>query len=697
MIQFTYSPVWLIGCFAVAALYSAALYAFRPLFTDYRRWILSVFRFIVVFILCVLLLKPVLEYLNVKAEKPTIVLGLDNSLSMLSTNDSATERSTLIALVEKLKTEFSDDFSVQLYAFGHGIDQTDTFSFSDKLSDLSAFLNYTANAYEGRNLGAVIMISDGLYNRGIGPEYTAGTLPFPVHTIRAGDTAQIMDLRIEDVRYNRLTFSGATTPVKVTISGRGVAAGVVARLRLLQDGKAIDQREFEISETTPVQQIDFELEAGEAGIHAMELRLDTVVGEVDNRNNRRVVYMEVLDGKRNILVLSAFPHPDAGAIYSALGKLDQYEVTLLYASQAEQVQIGTALQRADAVVLYQISAVGEGASLFLDAINLRRIPVMYVLGSRSQPNLLNRWDLPFEYAKLRGGIQEVLPYPADNFNLFSLPARAIANLDNLPSMLSLFDVPALKGEQFQILKRKIGTVETSAALWSIGVDNGQRYAVILGEGLWKWRLRELYNSDFNQEIFVDAALQKSIQFISGREQRKRLRVETEPEWEESEPVLIHGELYTPTYEKLPDQEISLTLWNKDRVIYESTMTPAGENYLRDIRGLKSGVYGYLAQSDIFGTTLRDSGVFVINESILEYGVRAADHGLLQRISQITSGVSVDISAVDALIDLIRSEPPKTILREEITFRDVTDLQWVFWLLILLLGTEWAIRRFSGMV
>jgi hypothetical protein len=60
-------------------------------------------------------------------------------------------------------------------------------------SDLGEFMSYIQEQYRGQNVGAVIMASDGAYNRGKNPLYVAD-LKAPFSVIALGDTVRKTDL-----------------------------------------------------------------------------------------------------------------------------------------------------------------------------------------------------------------------------------------------------------------------------------------------------------------------------------------------------------------------------------------------------------------------------------------------------------------------------------------------------------------------
>jgi hypothetical protein len=514
-----------------------------------------------------------------------------------------------------------------------------------------------------------------------------------VHTICTGDTASRFDLLIEEIKYNRITYSKATLPVKVAVRKKGKPAANTM-INVYLDGKVIGSKPLNFGITEQTQVLDFEIEAGMAGFRTLEVEAAPQQGEADVRNNRKKVFIEVLDARRRIVVLAAFPHPDVGLIYNALSTVEQYEVNIFYVAQAAQAEMAAALQTADAVVLYQITAAGQDMQILHQALLARNTPAVYVLGQRSVPARVNQMNMPFQFGKLKGGNQEVFPIVNPDFSIFTFEVAGRLLPTDFPAVQTLFDVPAPLGETYPLLYRKIGNVETLQTLWTLGVYNGRRYALIAAEGIWKWALREKMLSE-NKSSFTEEILRKTLQFVAGREKRKRLRVEAASNSNEGEVLIFKGELYNPNLEKVAGQEISLRIKQGKQVVSEGVMASAGEDYRRDISGLSSGIYSYVASAVLNGENLSDTGVFIVNESLLEYADLQADNKLLERISDASGGMSVRLEDTQKLAEAFLLNPPASRIHEETETRDIIDLLWIFWVILLFAALEWGVRRYSG--
>ncbi|MCX6187956.1 MAG: hypothetical protein NTU43_13370, partial [Bacteroidetes bacterium] len=208
--QVSYPYLYLFICCLIAAGSSWFLYRKNPLDigSKYILWLVHGLRFASVFIICFLLLGPLLNLVNRKVEKPIIMLAVDNSQSIVSSKDSAFYRNEFTKQILEFKDKLSNKYEVKLYTLGKDVSEDAKIDFSQKQSDLAKVFSEAENKFSNLNLGAIILASDGIYNEGENPLYASKNTKAPVFTIALGDTNQQKDALISNVRHNQLVFAG---------------------------------------------------------------------------------------------------------------------------------------------------------------------------------------------------------------------------------------------------------------------------------------------------------------------------------------------------------------------------------------------------------------------------------------------------------------------------------------------------------
>ena len=321
-----YSIAWLIVCFIVAVLFSYVLYRS----SDFeKKWaiLLGVLRFCTVFLLCFFLLKPVINLEIVEKEKPIIIFGIDNSASMLRASDSLFLQNQLIANLSQFSESNLNDFQFQTYVFGESTKLSQDPDFTNKKTNISQFIQEISDVYSGKNLSALVLVSDGLYNYGKNPNYINFDVNCPVYTLAVGDTAKNKDLKINHVFNNDLAFLGNMFPINVSVQSQ-FFQDKKTKINLFKEGKLLDSKDVFFQNIEETKTISFNVLADKKGIQEYQISITPFKEEKNTENNNSTVYIEVLESKQKLLLISDIVHPDISAISKAISSNDNYELTI---------------------------------------------------------------------------------------------------------------------------------------------------------------------------------------------------------------------------------------------------------------------------------------------------------------------------------------------------------------------------------
>ena len=85
------------------------------------------------------MLRPYVNQLKVLKEQPIILVGVDNSSSLVAQSDSSYYKGEFIQQLNNFQEEFEDDFQVELYAFGEQVERNPKFDFKDRKTNLSDY------------------------------------------------------------------------------------------------------------------------------------------------------------------------------------------------------------------------------------------------------------------------------------------------------------------------------------------------------------------------------------------------------------------------------------------------------------------------------------------------------------------------------------------------------------------------------
>lgn len=689
----TESPLWFVVlCLAAGALVAMLLYYRNgdQAIRGKKRWMLALVRFLVVSLIAFLLLNPLVKRFAREKEMPVIVLAMDNSESMLlGSKDTAATAAMLRNTFAMLEKELSGDYEVETYTFGESVRDTSDIHFREKETHISALFTTLETRLAGRNAGALVLISDGIYNRGINPVSLLDRINMPVYSVTCGDTTLKRDLVLAEVNYNRIAYLGNTFPVEIVIKATR-CTGLNSRLVIRNNEKTLFNQPVTINSEQFSQILQVNLNADKEGILGYEVFLEPVKDEVTLANNRTRAFVEVLSGKKKILVLGSKPHPDLGAIHNALLFNDQLEAEVALVNELK-----SPLSDFDCVFMHQLPDDQRSADLLSQCLKLR-IPLMVIGGGATRHDLISAAGAApgLVAGKVKGQHNEVMGALNPGFALFGAETSFTDQLSSLPPLQVPFGkFESNAGEQSLLLQR-IGNITTPYPLVSFYQLPGNRTGYVAGEGIWKWRMFSFRNTKSHKAF--DSFLNQWVQYLTANDDRSRFRVTTRNYVSENQSIVFSAELYDAAFNPVVDPEVALTVTGSDGKKYPYTFTRKERFYHLDAGRMPVGEYRYNATTALGSEKFSASGRFVVAPIHIESTVTRADHALLRSLSLPTGAIAVPAEQAEKITAHIKSRDdikPVSHLREK--FRDLTSLAWLLGVLLFLLGLEWFIRKWSG--
>lgn len=696
MLTFAY-PLWFLLLCALAGLgVTLLLYLGDRTFRESPRavvWGMGVLRFLGYSLVAALLLSPQLRLVRTEREEPIVVMLQDVSESIGMETDT-------LAYAERwraLRDDLAEEYRVADYTFGSETRRAGELRFTDKETDLDAALTEVADLYGNQNLGAVILATDGIYNRGTDPVYRELTLGAPVYTIGLGDTTRRRDLLVSRVFHNRIAYLGDQFAIQVDVSARNatderttltvsrIGEGGVTRLHT--ESVSIDSDDFFTTREVLI-------EADRPGVQRYRIALSGVGEEITTDNNRREIFVDVLDARQRVLLLAAAPHPDLGALRQTLEGGRNKEVEVAYAGG-----FTGSVEEFDLVVLHQLPSATARVNGVLEAAREASVPLFFITGSGLPPPIFNATQSLVNQegggARVRGNeVNAVYNTGFQSFTLSEPVRQALANFPPLTAPFGTFTIASPDAEV--VLRQRIGRVDTEYPLLVVGEDRGGgRVGVLLGSGLWRWRLYD-YLENGSHERFDEFAGQL-VQYLTVQEDRRRFRATAAQNiFDENEAVRLDAELYNASYELVNDPEATLTVYGPEGREYDYTFTRGGNAYTLDAGTLPTGSYGFRAVTNFGGEELTSEGRFVVQPVALESYALEADHGLLRRLSDNYGGRLLPPDSLAVLPGLISGgDSARPLLYERVSSRSALSLEWLFFVLLALFGAEWGLRRYQG--
>ena len=203
LLLFENSPWLILVALILGAGYTFILYYSDGAWSKTLRLGLAALRFVLVTIISILLIGPILRQLLITSEKPIVVLAIDNSKSVSETTDSIT-LNRYLENINILKSNLEDNGYQTLIK---SLDETKNYQLASEIqfdhltTDINGLLKTIQADYEGRNLKSVVLFSDGIYNRGISPNFS--NFKYNILAVGLGDTIPRRDIAINSLKYNK--------------------------------------------------------------------------------------------------------------------------------------------------------------------------------------------------------------------------------------------------------------------------------------------------------------------------------------------------------------------------------------------------------------------------------------------------------------------------------------------------------------
>ncbi|MFT4660165.1 MAG: hypothetical protein ACI8XB_000423 [Patiriisocius sp.] len=682
---------WAIFCLAAGILISFILYYKEKKLDAVPSWLKGILAFLrgaSIALLSFFLLGPLLQSVDKKVEQPIVVFAQDNSSSFIFNGDSAYYKTKYLIEIDKLKSDLDEKYDIGMYQFDGSISDNFNPDFAGDRTNMSQMIEEVYNRYSNRNIGAVILASDGIYNEGSNPLYASNKLKIPFYTIAGGDTTIRRDVILENVAHNRLAYLGNDFPMEITVKANKFK-GKKTNVSVRNNGAVVYSQTVDITDDNFLTTIPATLSAASPGIQKFTVSIKSLEDELSVDNNYKTVYIEVLDNKQNVLLLADQVHPDIAAIRYSLENNSNYEVEVKLAHEFSG-EIGDY----SLIILHQLPSLKRSMADLLKEAREKLKPIFFIVGNETNLKNLNLLNAGVNIISKQTALNDAQVSINNDFTLFKVEDEIRELLPKFPPLQTPFGeiTPANSAEI--LLKQKIGVVTTDYPLLLFNEVNGNKSAVLMGEGIWRWRLFDFLENDSHENF--DAFVLKMVQYMAAKEDRSFFRVYNETKFDEGDNIYFEAELYNKAYELVNDPDVNVVITDEDGAEFPYSFSRRNGQYILNVNGLGPGEYSFSASADYNRNAYKRSGEFSITEVVVEQTNTTANHQLLYNLSESTGGKMYYPNQLKELTDEILNK--KEIAPVSYSTKKLSDwinLKWIFFVLLVLLSTEWFIRKYKG--
>lgn len=685
-----YSLPALLGCLLAGALFAWLLYRNTAHLDRRLRHGLFAARAIVVAMITFLLFAPLIRSISYQLEKPVIVIGQDNSLSAGNIFPSGFNKQQYEKDLQRLADRLSDKYEVKVYNFSDSVKPGFDFSNKGRLSNASSFINQLNDELLNRNVGAVILATDGIFNRGGSPLYDLDKLKAPLYTIALGDTVPKKDVLIANVNYNSLVYLDNEFTIVVQAQAFE-SRGEQSTLSVFENGKKVYDERIQIQANPFVKSVSVKLKAAKLGLQKYTIQLSAVNDEISVQNNIQHIYVEVIDTRQKVLIAALAPHPDIAALKQTIGLNKHYDLKVALGDELNSINPNDF----GLIILYQLPGVQFNTQAFTAKVKQSTASLWYILGAQTDLAAFSNSQTAVTFTGSNSTLQEAFSYPDPNFTAFNLDQTASSRLEGFDPLQSPFGRVAVNTEATVALRQRIGKIRSGNPQLFFVNDNGRKTGYLIGEGLWRWKLGEA-KQEKPSGVFANL-ISGTVQYLSAKDDKRKFKAYTPKNtFDENENILVNAVLYNDSYVPVNTPDANIQIKDETGKTYNFLFSRTGTAYQLDAGSLPAGTYSYTAKTVLGNKEHIAKGLFYVNALVAEYQQTIANHQLLNTMSMQTSGKMYMPAELSKIYDNItESEDIKTVSYEQRKYEEMINFKWLFALIIILLSLEWFFRKRNG--
>jgi len=643
------------------------------------KWLYAALRFITVFSMALLLINPKFEAVTYFEEQPTLVVAVDNSESISYLNQDENAQNIYNTITQN--TTLNDRFNIQSFSFGNDFKTLDSLGFKAQQTNVSEVFK-TYNELFENEVAPLLLITDGNQTLGNDYQYQAASVKQPIYPVILGDTAVYSDLRLQQVNVNRYAYLKNRFPVEVFVNYSG-NSDVSTTLRIKSGNTVLFSKALRFSESKTSEIITATLNASSVGVKSYMVELSPLANEKNTVNNRKNFAIEVIDQTSNIAIVSEQLHPDLGALKKAIESNEQRKVSILkiedYISNINDFQL---------VILF--SPNNNFKSIF-EKISEQKLNTFVIAGKTTDWAFLNAAQTLYKQ-QVTNQTEAYQPLLNSNFGNFIVDT---ITFDDFPPLVSEFGDITFSSTNQTVLYKTVNGNKLDMPLLSTIEADGQKHALLNGEGLWRWRAQSFLNT----ESFVDFDnfIGKLVQYLSSTKKRSRINVDYKSFYNGNDNISIVAQYFNKNYEFDANANLEIVLKNKeDNSVLTYPLLLNNFSYTVELNGINAGDYQFTVQSK--DEPISQSGQFKVLEYNVEQQFLNADIDKLQSIAEETNGKAFFTDNAEDIIEtLINDSRFKTIQKSKREITALIDWKYLLALIALALSLEWFIRKYNGLI
>ena len=562
-------------------------------------------------------------------------------------------------------------------------------------------------------INALVLLTDGHDFEMINPVKTglaARTRGAPIYAVALGRQGDVRDVAVRITSFQPYCYVKQKAHINASLRLIGCELEDL-NVQLLRQGQVVQTKRVNAQQLQELP-VEFEITEPATGQYEYEVQVQPLANEIDTTNNSAITYLNVIDQQIRVLVLEGDPYWDTTFLQRSLMQNDKVDVDALIRYGAGHVR---AIRKTPVAGELQLPQTVDQLAAYDVVILGRSVETL------ADPGPANFEQLLDTYVKERGGTVifargEAFAKPATDLNpvKWSDQPREHVHLDATPEGRSLSVFQALNSSAGgmdalpdMIDAREPGETQplTSILATVASRDNpipqpaivqrryGAGQVVSIGvDGLWRWTFNAKITSvDSPFDRFWDQTI---LWLLAGRDFIPTKQFSFRPN---SANVLLGDKVYFHLMLRKPDSELKsvpVTISYNDAEVGKTTLLPSPTSAARmSAEFLPERAGRYRATVALPDGSKQESRFIVFAQNLEETEV-ATDALYLSQLCEASGGRVIQPEELPKLLDELAGRT--TDRAPKIVVRPVWNAAWVFYLVGLLFGLDWFLRRRWGL-
>jgi len=684
-----------------------AYYQYRqtvPPISKFLRIFLGILRGSAIAFILLLLFAPEFTAIWQKAKSGKLVILIDKSASMGLVENNKNRLSRSLNISENLISRINNQVDISIFGF-----DTDTTQFKILTMDTSRLGTNIDKSLSSiieakKNVTDIVLITDGNFSLGDNPLYSEYINRINLFTIGIGDTLEVPDLMITEVKNNKIVYQDQPTQIQVFVMSRGIKTERIS-LSMKRGNQILQAKDVQLNNEGRILPVEFEVNPDKVGLNQYDFYLETAPSEVITQNNKYTISMNVLKGKIKVGLISSKPGYDTKFLNQLLS--DQDDVHLytsvdlnkgkFYGDNPEKF-----IDSLDVSILHNYpshSHSGSRAGQFINRLKSRRIPSLIILSEKVNNTQLASLRNIFPIKSIRFSDQyiesQVKPSAMEKF----LPILSVFEDDDSeekfwssrPPIQFPFSNISFESPVKTLLQTSnpLNGSNLGHPVLTTRESRGNKSALILGSGFWRWHF--LFSEDKDFKNSWQLILKNLIRWLdTGTVDKNVILTAAKHKYQVGDNIFLNTQVYDGSFNSVNDGLIRTTI-SGPSVLFEieSNFVENGR-YEGDFVPLTPG--RYLIKSEAWRNNITlgiDEIELVVTTVNREFLNTRQNHRFLKRLAEKTGGKYLDEKDAGEMINYLNLKPE--IKSESLTVELWNRLPFLL-IIVFLLSLEWFIRK-----